>query len=118
MGPYQPASLVWQIVNNARWPPICADVAGHLLDRPSMTTPTQIATPIPTASQSGSEVADYRATPTPTPSAVAAPYVVPLLRFFPSTGLSPLLSLSMCSLLSTVGSGEPITIDNTPIGSP
>jgi hypothetical protein len=74
--------------------PICA---GHPLDRPSITTPTQIATPIPTASQSGSEVAEYRATPTPTPSAVAAPYVVPLLRFFPSSGLSLLLSLSMCS---------------------
>ena len=74
--------------------PLCA---GQLLDRPSITTPTQIATPIPTASQSGSEVAEYRATPTPTPSAVAAPYVIFLLRFFPSTGLSLLLSLSMCT---------------------
>jgi hypothetical protein len=89
---------------------ICAPCAGQLLDRPSITTPTQIATPIPTASQSGSEVAEYRATPTPTPSAVAAPYVVPWLRFFPSTGLSLLLSLSMCS--ATFHSWERTTYHN------
>jgi hypothetical protein len=55
--------------------------AGHFMDRPPAATPSQIATPIPTASQSGSEVAEYRATPTPTPRAVAAPYVVCLRRF-------------------------------------
>ena len=88
---------IWAARSELRDRPYVPIWTGHFLDRPSITTPTQIATPIPTASQSGSEVAEYRATPTPTPSAVAAPYVVPLRRFFPSSGVSLLLSLAICS---------------------